>query len=266
MATSFRVYLQKLWHMWRRSFVSFFSQQRQLFFGSILLAPVYAYRMLLQYPGVAVVAGLCTIAAWVNTTICPVASIAIVAVSMTLMHPRILHMATYAGIRSMLSEVRILLTQLWHSHDGYQDVTQGRFLREVSMLFLLHTIVWGMCALLNMPHAYVTPWHYLILAVPVVPFICCSLLDMGYTAANFLRAMGVAFRIFWYQLPVCLSGSLLIAGWFYTMHHVSAYGFIFVYASIPLCLSVWYTIYLKAVYEQFDRVYQDMYVCDPNPA
>ena len=265
-------YIQQVWFSWKRSITSWRGEQAQLLIWSAVSAVATVYTVIMTCPGSLFLLAIGALLSWLIPYGYPILSISIVAVCIIAMRPTVLDKKLHLSIYDMYCMVYAWTSTMLHTimQPFDREILQGRAGDEFIMLVGWQSILWASryvsLLLYIAPHvAQQFAWYHIAYTSPWIMFTCFFIVDAGYQAQWILLSVIRGVRMLWYNLPVCLMITGLAMVWAYIMS-LWQYTYILDYLAIPFWISLWYTIYLKSIHEQFSRYYGDIYACSTDTA
>ncbi len=260
----------RLWSSWRRSITGWFSQQYQLYLWSVYVGVRETYCKPVKYPAVLILAGVSGLLMVMICGIVDGLAICVGSVSILGMHITVINASWYFSLRDVYKALYDMSTFLLYGkkQDIYREL-RGYALDVFLGVTCLQIVLWlawyHAGRFIWMHDTLECTWVHMVYLQPIVLFTSFFLVDGGYTWRSLLYSVRRAFRLLWFNLPVCLIIVILASIWKYLMALV-IYGSIIEIALMPIWISIWYTVYTKSIYEQFARYYEDILTCRADTA
>jgi len=251
---------------WKRSVTSLCTQYAQLYAGSVIFSAMSVYTAFLQYIVPACMLGMAVLLMW-GVPAMPLGAMIVVSLSITLMRPTTLNTALYVRLYDVYHAVWRASSRVGLCAAPAYDNLRGQFLDHCALLLMLQLTVWGIWNIAVSASWYVPhmTWTSCVSIIAWIPLTAFFILDAEKTLYGIVSSSLRSVRMIWYNLPVCCIIMLAAYVWVLLIGYVPG-AYILELVTVPFWLSVWYTIYVKSVHEQFSRYYPDMYACGKDAA
>lgn len=248
---------------WKRSLTGWFSQQYQLYLWSVYAGARDMYWRSVRYPGVLLLSivgymSIVLLCGYITSMAMIVTAVSMLGARSTMLNP-----AWHLRIPDMYSALRSWGTAIVAPYsDEVHPELRGHALDIFVISLLLHVCVWGVWqyVVTSVWPECSADWRVFVYLQPVLIMINFFLLDAGMRWRSLPWSIYRAGRLIWYNLPLCVIITALCWAWRYSMMYIP-YGWCIEIATVPVWISVWYTIYMKSIYEQFARYYGDIFTC-----